>query len=121
MPGRWAIWRRDAGPALPLKPGDTFAAAERDLMNLQEGVRRAVDQAVAVQLQAERVQLQSERMKVELIANVSHDLKTPLTSVVNYADLLCEEPLAGAGRTTTPRCCGKRPIALKPWCRMCST
>lgn len=83
---------RPAQP-LPLKPGDTFAAAERDLMNLQEGVRRAVDQAVAVQLQAERVQLQSERMKVELIANVSHDLKTPLTSVVNYADLLCEEPL----------------------------
>ena len=79
--------------ALPLKPGDTFAAAEQDLMNLQEGVRRAVDQAVNVQLQAERVQLQSERMKVELIANVSHDLKTPLTSVVNYADLLCEEPL----------------------------
>ena len=36
-------------------------------------------------------QMKSERMKVELIANVSHDLKTPLTSVVSYAALLGEE------------------------------
>ena len=33
----------------------------------------------------------SERMKTELISNVSHDLKTPLTSIVNYADLIWEE------------------------------
>ena len=32
--------------------------------------------------------LRSERLKTELITNVSHDLKTPLTSIVNYADLL---------------------------------
>ena len=32
-------------------------------------------------------------MRVELITNVSHDLKTPLTSIINYADLLCEEDL----------------------------
>ena len=36
--------------------------------------------------------LKSERMKTELITNVSHDLKTPLTSVVNYADLIAREP-----------------------------
>lgn len=35
----------------------------------------------------------SNRLRVELITNVSHDLKTPLTSIINYADLLCEEPL----------------------------
>ena len=35
-------------------------------------------------------------MKVELITNVSHDLKTPLTSVLSYAELLRQEPLEGA-------------------------
>ena len=35
-------------------------------------------------------------MKVELIANVSHDLKTPLTSILSYAELLQQEPLEGA-------------------------
>lgn len=33
----------------------------------------------------------SDRMKTELITNVSHDLKTPLTSLVNYSDLICAE------------------------------
>ncbi len=35
--------------------------------------------------------LQSERMKTELITNVSHDIKTPLTSIINYADLITKE------------------------------
>lgn len=37
---------------------------------------------------AAREQMRSERMKAELITNVSHDLKTPLTSIINYVDLL---------------------------------
>ena len=32
--------------------------------------------------------LKSERMKVELVTNVSHDIKTPLTSIISYVDLL---------------------------------
>ena len=35
--------------------------------------------------------LKSERMKTELITNVSHDIKTPLTSIINYADLISKE------------------------------
>lgn len=36
-------------------------------------------------------QMKAERMKVELITNVSHDLKTPLTSIISYVDLLTKE------------------------------
>ena len=35
--------------------------------------------------------MKSERMKTDLITNVSHDLKTPLTSIINYVDLLKTE------------------------------
>ena len=35
--------------------------------------------------------LKSERLKTELITNVSHDIKTPLTSIINYVDLLKQE------------------------------
>ncbi len=37
--------------------------------------------------------IQSERFKAELITNVSHDLKTPLTSIINYVDLLKKQDI----------------------------
>ncbi len=37
--------------------------------------------------------MKSERFKTELITNVSHDIKTPLTSIINYVDLLEKEDL----------------------------
>lgn len=43
-------------------------------------------------------QMRSERMKIDLITNVSHDLKTPLTSMIGYVDLLKQEPLSDAAR-----------------------
>jgi len=43
-------------------------------------------------------QMKSERMKVDLITNVSHDLKTPLTSIISYVDLLSNEELPESAR-----------------------
>ena len=37
--------------------------------------------------------IKSERLKTELITNVSHDIKTPLTSIINYVDLLKKEDI----------------------------
>ena len=48
-----------------------------DVVDMQDGMRTAVDEAI-----------KGEHMKTELITNVSHDLKTPLTAIVNYVDLL---------------------------------
>ena len=52
-----------------------------DIMQNRDGIRTAVEQSI-----------RDERMRTALITNVSHDLKTPLTSIVSYADLLkkCE-------------------------------
>lgn len=47
-----------------------------DLNRIGEGVNKAVEE-----------RLKSERLRTELITNVSHDIKTPLTSIINYADL----------------------------------
>ena len=44
---------------------------------------------------AVEARLSSERFKTELITNVSHDLKTPLTSIINYVDLLKKEDIPG--------------------------
>ena len=52
-----------------------------DLNAVSVGMSRAVNE-----------RMKSERFKTELITNVSHDLKTPLTSIVSYVDLLKKEP-----------------------------
>ena len=49
---------------------------------MSEGLGKAVDNAI-----------RSEKMKTELITNVSHDLKTPLTSIINYVDMLRSEDI----------------------------
>lgn len=47
-----------------------------------------LNQLADVAIVAARKQMQSDRMKTELITNVSHDIKTPLTSIINYVDIL---------------------------------
>lgn len=51
-----------------------------DLNSIRDGISRAVNE-----------RMKSEHFKTELITNVSHDIKTPLTSIVNYVDLLSKE------------------------------
>jgi len=54
-----------------------------NINNMKEGYKKSLEE-----------QIKSERLKSELITNVSHDLKTPLTSIVNYVDLLKKEDLS---------------------------
>ena len=60
-------------------PEGVFAAMAEDLGSLGDGIQAALQNEV-----------RAERMKSELITNVSHDLKTPLTSILSYSDLLSQ-------------------------------
>ena len=53
-----------------------------NLNSVQQGIQQAVEE-----------KMKSERLKTQLITNVSHDIKTPLTSIVNYVDLLKKEEM----------------------------
>ncbi len=57
-----------------------FAASGKELAHIRTGMTRAVEE-----------KMRSERLKTELITNVSHDIKTPLTSIINYVDLIKKE------------------------------
>ena len=63
-------------------PADTglFEPVAESLQKIQEGFGKAVEEEV-----------KSQRLKTELITNVSHDLKTPLTAIITYVDLLKKE------------------------------
>ena len=64
-----------------------FEPFKGDLEKIQCGFKKAVDEEV-----------KSQRMKTDLISNVSHDLKTPLTAIITYADLLKDENLSDEKR-----------------------
>lgn len=57
-----------------------FNPIQEELKKIQDGFKKAVEEEV-----------KSERMKTELVTNVSHDLKTPLTAIITYTDLLKNE------------------------------
>lgn len=54
-----------------------------NINNMKDGYKKSLEE-----------QVKSQRLKTELITNVSHDLKTPLTSIINYIDLLKKEDLS---------------------------
>ena len=58
-----------------------FKRYGQELNDVQSGLEQAVQE-----------QMKAEHLKTELITNVSHDIKTPLTSIINYADLIGKEP-----------------------------
>ncbi len=72
----------------PITVGDgAFAQTEAQLLDVQAQHEEAVRTAVT-----------SERFKVELISNVSHDLRTPLTAILGYSELLEKETLSPDGQ-----------------------
>ncbi len=60
--------------------GHDLERAMEQLEDIRHGMASAVEE-----------QMKSQRMKVELIANVSHDIKTPLTSIISYVEFLKQE------------------------------
>ncbi len=80
--------RAGESPA-PIELGgcEQLTQAGKDLNAIQDGIENAIED-----------RMKSERLKVELITNVSHDLKTPLTSIISYVDLLQQEDLSPAAR-----------------------
>lgn len=73
---------------LPIAAGDgAFAQTEAQLLAVQAQQEEAIRTAVT-----------SERFKVELISNVSHDLRTPLTAILGYSELLQRESLSPEGQ-----------------------
>lgn len=65
--------KEDLGVFEPFRP---------EIVRIQKGFKKAVDE-----------EIKSQRMKAELITNVSHDLKTPLTAIITYVNLLKEESI----------------------------
>ena len=66
----------------------SFKEHGENLNRIGEGISAAVEQ-----------RMKSEHLKTELITNVSHDIKTPLTSIINYADLIGKEASGDAKDT----------------------
>lgn len=64
-----------------------FEPLKQELNKVQAGFQKAVEE-----------ELKSQNMKSELITNVSHDLKTPLTAIITYVNLLKDETISEEDR-----------------------
>lgn len=79
-----------------------FAGLADDVNSIADGLHNAVES-----------ELKSERMKSELITNVSHDIRTPLTSIITYADLLQKEGLESPNASRYCQVIGQKAQRLK--------
>lgn len=79
-----------------------FNPFKEQLSRIQEGFKKAVAQEV-----------KSERTKSELITNVSHDLKTPLTAIITYVNLLKQENVTAEERKSYVRVLDQKSMRLK--------
>ncbi|MBQ9664638.1 MAG: HAMP domain-containing histidine kinase [Oscillospiraceae bacterium] len=73
-----------------------------DLNRIRDGMNTAVEE-----------RLKSERFRTELITNVSHDIKTPLTSIINYVDLLQKEQPSSETEREYLEVLGRQSVKLK--------
>ncbi|MBD5160241.1 MAG: HAMP domain-containing histidine kinase [Ruminococcus sp.] len=73
------IYNGDYSPTEINQNSPIFSLSQK-LNNISDGMQSAVDKKI-----------QSEKMKIDLVTNVSHDLKTPLTSIISYINLLSME------------------------------
>lgn len=79
-----------------------FEPLKEELKEIQKGLRKAVDEEV-----------KSQRMKTELITNVSHDLKTPLTAITTYIELLKKEDITEEERRSYIETLERKSLRLK--------
>ena len=79
-----------------------FESYKKELLQIQTDFKKAVDEEV-----------KSQRMKSELITNVSHDLKTPLTAIITYINLLKEPGLTPNTAAGISRYAGQKGAPLK--------
>ncbi len=79
-----------------------FESYKKELYQIQGGFRTAVEEEV-----------KSQRMKTELITNVSHDLKTPLTAIITYTDLLKDEKITAEQRRSYLDTLERKSLRLK--------
>ena len=95
---QWKAIRAGTGRIVGGDPGYTIDT-QGMFPDLREHADQLNDLGRAISAAVED-RLRNERFKTELITNVSHDLKTPLTSIINYVDLLKKEPI------DDPKVCG---------------
>lgn len=79
-----------------------FEPFKEQLTEIRTGFKKAVDEEV-----------KSQRMKTELITNVSHDLKTPLTAITTYVELLKKEDITEEERKSYIETLEKKSLRLK--------